>query len=629
MYFLRMRVLSFVVVLLQLLLRLPSSVVQAYSSGAGSCPRGKAAVGESHLKGPAEIVQGTLEEGSFQVTANDIVLTAASSSSMASLFDTTKNSTNTTTTTTSRDDITFTELQIDTTYELTVLGTRYAYKGCLIRLESLDAQDLYAALLPSSNMGPALACVFGDDSAAATNTNPTVTGLTHTDRRLKQIHSGVLRMSDPGVVVLDITIVGMNNASASIYAFSSYPIQFVVPRKDTTATNTTTVAETRTVAPTSPTIIENTESDNITTTTTTSPSATPVTANPTVSPTNSSSSSSLTPTTAAPSSSPVATAAPSGTTLNASSDSVNSSAAPVSAPPVTTEQNVPTVLPPGTFEVKSTVQSFRVQRSLLEFEPVTVALTASEIRKWEDLTLVWFDEFYNGGFPDEDDEVDINNTTTTRWRKLQQKKVPSAQDNYGVVPGSMVCIVSRTNSSIVEGASDSSGDNNAATTTMAILYDQQLDYRTVDKSKPLGHLQYATLPFRSRTARAVYVDRLTAAFATMENVTEDTLPIPKLLGPPESVDSNSSDKDGGWSRTAIISVSVGAGLLAAVLLAAGMLVWSQQDTGHHDNVASLAPDFDRGTFSFGGADIETAATHKNVSQQRYVRMSSYVDVLII
>jgi hypothetical protein len=226
---------------------------------------------------------------------------------------------------------------------------------------------------------------------------------------------------------------------------------------------------------------------------------------------------------------------------------------------------------------------------------------------WINVTQEWFDEFYNGGFEPLSDD---GSNTTRRDRRL------AGHGNYGVVPGSMSCTIELLESHFINN------DDNETTATLILLYNQQLDYRAFNNSDKtstlMGPLQYTTLPFRSRTARPVYVQRLASnelMSPLWQSLTVDTLPVPQILGPkrkPTDTSANSAtatdkaEKDSDtWSIGAIAGVVV-AGLVAIMVGAAAVLYFSQRDDGRHDNVASLVPDFERATFSFGGGS--TAAS---------------------
>jgi hypothetical protein len=231
---------------------------------------------------------------------------------------------------------------------------------------------------------------------------------------------------------------------------------------------------------------------------------------------------------------------------------------------------------------------------------------------WINVTQEWFDEFYNGGFAEIG--AQDSNATSRRDRRRLADNV-----NYGVVPGSMTCTIELLESHIIHD----DGDNETTTATLMLLYNQQLNYRAFNNSdqtttttttNAMGPLQYTTLPFRSRTARPVYVQRLTSnelMAPLWQSLTVETLPVPQILGPkrkPADTSANSASatdkaddpkKDNGWSIGAIAGVVV-AGLAAVMVGAAVVLYVSQRDDGRHDNVASLVPDFERATFSFGG-----------------------------
>jgi hypothetical protein len=177
--------------------------VHSYSTGAGACPAGGAAVGGYHLAtvtgtNTSRIVRrGPLSEGEFVVSLGDAVLSPvnATSTNATAVF------------------------RINQEYEIAVFSNRYEYKGILIRFEFMGAAtiDVGEALIPDVNTQIAVAC-FGASS--------NVIGITHFNNTFKTLHSGRVQVPQTGPVALDITVVGLNNATASLYGYDRFLVQF-------------------------------------------------------------------------------------------------------------------------------------------------------------------------------------------------------------------------------------------------------------------------------------------------------------------------------------------------------------------------------------------------------------------
>ena len=152
-------------------------------------------MGGSHLNSTIHnIVRGaSLTEGGFVVSIGDVDLLALAhggGDSPPPVFD------------------------LNTDYEIAVRATEFAYKGALIRLQALNGQDTTAVLTPGIDTGPAEVC------------EAPIVGITHTDATFKQRNSGIINMAEAGRVKIDVTIVGLNNATASLYAYDGFQVQF-------------------------------------------------------------------------------------------------------------------------------------------------------------------------------------------------------------------------------------------------------------------------------------------------------------------------------------------------------------------------------------------------------------------
>lgn len=187
-------------VLLIVLIADSLGAVSAYPTSAGSCIGGEAAVGGSHIvftfmdqPRTFGLISGSLADGDVEVTIGDIPLV---------------------------DPLTSYELSTGVEYVISVVGTLYdGYKGLLIRMEDpTERLDLSAALLPDENTQEAAVC------------QAPVVGITHVDSEFKRESTGRIRVDEPGSVVLDITMVGLNDAFATFYGYNRFMLTFV-PRE--------------------------------------------------------------------------------------------------------------------------------------------------------------------------------------------------------------------------------------------------------------------------------------------------------------------------------------------------------------------------------------------------------------
>lgn len=420
----------------------------AFPTGAGSCRGGQAAVGGAHVDATQRpIIQGsTLDDGGFVVTFGDMELSADRLGLAPLLLETNKN------------------------YRIDVRATQYAYKGVLVRLEPLDGQDTTGSLMPLLNVREA------EDICEAP-----VVGVTHTSSQFKQLHSATINMSEPGEIFLDITIVGLNNATASLYGYDAFRVKFGELDSQETSAPVTTA---------------------------------PITAVPTESPTT------------APTMLPLETVSPTEVPLtDMPTDSESTSApvlvSPVSEPPTTMEPTskptatttepvqTPTVVDMPTSDEIVPVQQL-AENMEITFSGVSRQLTLLEQENWEALTQDWFDAFYNG------------------LRRLQEKATAEG-NNYGVVMGSMTNMVRITSASYVSQSNK-----------LILRYDHEYSYEA-KLDMAYGPLQYATLPFRSNTANAAYSDLLEAKFVAFANMkTPVAVPILTLPDPSENTDDSLS-----------------------------------------------------------------------------------------
>lgn len=485
-------------------------LVNAYPTGAGSCLGGVPAVGGSHITSNSSssfftsttnssnklIRSSSLFDNDFLVTIDDAFVTAGTTTNPS--------------------------FNINTPYTISVYNNRFLYKGILIRMEvpttsTTDDQSNFT-FIPTTNTQLSYVCV-----AQGSN----VIGITHTNSSFKSIHSGIMEMSQPTTnVTLDITVVGVNNDTISLYAYDRLYIDFIDPNapvvtttRPTTSPMTTPVSVTPTVEPTVVVVV----------TTTTSPTPAPSTTNTTdiVVPTS-----------------------------------------------IKLRKNI-NVTTDNTGDDKSSVEytfigeNIQVQLSYI----LSSSLTDGEIRAYERITSTWYNDFYNTNFHTVYNETtnttDIivivtemdNNTTVSSVeddtnRKLQKSDpILSLSNNYDIAMGSMKTTINVTNVTYIPYNADKdmdSSDNVTTKTNIVITYSQMITYRSSNTGSAKRNMQqqYLTIPYRSRIGRQLYIDSLIASnIYTFSHLSygdissTDTLSVPLLVGPPsQSPTSDSTTK---------------------------------------------------------------------------------------
>jgi hypothetical protein len=155
----------------------------AFPSGAGGCGGGSAAVRGSHLQSGFET--GSLGDGGFQVILDGDTLSPG-------------------------DQVSFT---VGEDHVLTVSGS---FLGILVRLAAADGVDTSAALSEDSNL-------LQDASACSAP----VVGITHNSRVGKNGAEVILRLDEPSLVTLDITVVLGNGGGESIFYYSGFALAAV------------------------------------------------------------------------------------------------------------------------------------------------------------------------------------------------------------------------------------------------------------------------------------------------------------------------------------------------------------------------------------------------------------------
>jgi hypothetical protein len=189
-------------------------VVQAYSTGAGACPAGVAAVGGFHLDASngRTVQTGELYQGGVSVTLSNI------QSPLVPMQATT--------------------IATQTEYTLTVATTNeQGFKGILLRLGGSETMTIQ----------PTDATILQEASACTTESNYAV-GVTHVNNAPKLSVSALVRFDAPGTVALDITLVGINADTVSVYGYNG----FVLDVQGDAAAVVTTSAPVTTAAPLAP-----------------------------------------------------------------------------------------------------------------------------------------------------------------------------------------------------------------------------------------------------------------------------------------------------------------------------------------------------------------------------------------
>ena len=473
-------------------------VVQAYPSGAGSCPGNEPAVGGSHANSSSNSSSGSsskviqsssLLDNDFLVTINDTIVTTATALNPT--------------------------FHINTPYTISVYNNRFMYRGILIRVElptttstSNTTTEIGGYLSPSTNTQSSFSCM---------STQPSnVMGITHVNSTFKSIHSGILEIQQPANITLDITVVGVNNDTISLYAYDRLHVTFVDPETvtDRPPTRSPVVA------------------------------TTPVTNNPTT-------------TTKPP------TTRPSINNNNTDTDDDDDDL--VLAPsPGRLRKTVNTTADDNDTEEYSSFlgENIQVQLSYI----LSSSLTDGEIRAYERITSAWYSDFYNSNF------VTVFNTTTNQTdimvvapnrtttaaaaagavdnifmnRKLTETSdILSLSNNYGIVMGSMTTTINVTNVTYApyknENDKDVATGNSTTKTVIQITYSQMITYRRrkVSGNTTMFSQQYLTIPYRSRIGRQLFVeafiDSNIYAFSQLNDgdiSSTSTLSVPMLVGPP-------------------------------------------------------------------------------------------------
>jgi hypothetical protein len=168
-------------------------VVHAYQTGAGACPAGGAAVGGGHLDASngRTVQTGELYQGGVSVTLSNVQNPLVPMQAVT--------------------------IATQTEYTLTVATTTEpGFKGILLRLGGSSGNDDNNAM----TIQPTDATILQEANACTSEIN--AVGVTHVDNTPKLSVSAVVRFDAPGTVALDITLVGANLDTISVYGYNGF-----------------------------------------------------------------------------------------------------------------------------------------------------------------------------------------------------------------------------------------------------------------------------------------------------------------------------------------------------------------------------------------------------------------------
>jgi hypothetical protein len=163
--------------------------VSAYSTGAGGCAGGMAAVGGSHLDASngRVVVPGTLTDGAISVTIDGVTLDVNGVNEFAAGRD----------------------------LPVSVVAGDVSYLGVLARFEAPGADPANLSLTPGADLQVATVCATP------------VLGITHTNNNMKMSTGGTLRVDESvDAATLDVTAVFINTAEGSAFVYSGFKLAF-------------------------------------------------------------------------------------------------------------------------------------------------------------------------------------------------------------------------------------------------------------------------------------------------------------------------------------------------------------------------------------------------------------------
>jgi PDZ domain len=483
--------------------------VHAYPTGAGSCPSGIAAVNGTHLniENNKVILGGRLVD-------HDIIVTIDNDNDSDTTILVPYNRTTTTATLNP-------SLYVKTPYTISVSSTQSTYTGVLIRMEVPFTGSSFSnnvTLLPLTNTQVSFPCLLLDSN---------IMGITHFNNTFKQVHSGIMEVDQTiENVILDITVVMVNNANVSVYGYDRFLLNFIDPTVPSTPSSTSS----STIAPT--------------------PIASPVVA--------------VLPTTTIP----PPTSYKVRKNVNVTTASVSESDTKFTFVAENVQVQLSYILSSILTDGEIRAYERIIRQWYMDFYNTNFATKYNTTTNHTDIIIL----------PIENENDSKTNGTN---RQLQKDKSSTNQlslsNNYGIVLGSMSTTINVTNVTYIPYSNTNvkdSNDKNSSTatknnkTTVQITYSQSIIYQsTTNRTKPQ---QYITIPYRSGIGRQLYIQALVESniytFSELsyndDTNLSSTLSVPLLIGPPvEAVrpdtETSSNGKDDSFPNGYIVLITVG------------------------------------------------------------------------
>jgi len=198
----------------------PVLLVQAFPYGAGGCAAGRESINRMHFDAD-EVVGGTLAEKGVTVTIHGMDLVD------------------------SQAEPPFPTFPIGQDLSLTVTANEAPMRGILVRAEALDGSDAAADSLLLDDSSSSSLQLLQPSSVCAALAIP-ISGVTHTSNVDKRIAEGITFRLDQAnaAVLLDVTVVFVNNDTLSDYAYTGFTLAFVEDEDGTSAPTITSTSST-------------------------------------------------------------------------------------------------------------------------------------------------------------------------------------------------------------------------------------------------------------------------------------------------------------------------------------------------------------------------------------------------
>jgi hypothetical protein len=197
-------------------------MTMAFPNGAGGCPEGRPAVDALHIREyPNRTIQtGSLRDGGLELEIHGISLFNLDEDTLA--------------------------LPVGVPLTWTLKTTARPFRGFLLRVNGGDNNiDTRGALLPHTSSEPNTTTT-DDDNNNVTQAQGIclvyhgVGGVCHTNNQEKQSVSGILYLDDASTnLQLDVTVVIENRYHSSIYYYSGFRLDALVPLQTSTTCNAT------------------------------------------------------------------------------------------------------------------------------------------------------------------------------------------------------------------------------------------------------------------------------------------------------------------------------------------------------------------------------------------------------